>query len=474
MDRRAFLGGVAAGGIGMAMGDAALAQISNPAAQVAAQLRDRALSDTTAWDLVSSLTTEVGQRLAGTEAAARAKDWGLAKLRALGFANVHAEPFPIRAWIRGPESAAVVAPYVQSLAILGLGGSVGTPAQGIEAPITVFSAYEELLAAAPGSLNGRIAVVNQLMPRNQDGSGYGYLNPARRAGPSEASRRGAIGYLVRSLSSDPTSRLPHAGSMGAYQPGVTPIQAAALSVTDADQLARMAAIGPVRVRFSMQPRTVENAPAWNVSGEITGTQSPEEYIVIGGHLDSWDPGTGAIDDGAGVAITTAAAHLIGQLPRHPKRTIRVVMWGAEEMDFSADAYAAAHANEAGRIVLAGECDSGADRIWSVALPPNALRAPTMAGLATVLAPLQVVINPQVPQGAGSDTRGIIRAGAAAVSLRQDATRYFDWHHSADDTLDKIDRAQLNQNVAAWTSVIYMLAESGVDFRATATPVGASS
>ena len=463
--RRGLLAGAAGLGLGALAARTALAQPMNPAAQIAAQLRDRALTDSTAMDLLTSLTTEIGPRLAGTPAGARAKDWGMAKLRSLGFVNVVAEPYEVTSWVRGAEYAQVISPYPQALNILGLGRSIGTPPGGIEAPIVVFDTYDAMLALPPGSLTGRIAVVNHPMARNQDGSGYGAVNAARTRGASEASRRGAVAYLVRSLSSDPTSRLPHAGAMR-YLDGVTPIPAAALAVTDADQLARMAALGqPVRVRLSMSPTQDDHATAWNVAGEIPGSETPQEVIVIGGHLDSWDPGTGAIDDGAGVAITTAAAHLIGRLPRHPKRTIRVVMWGAEEMDYAGAAYAAAHTAETGRIVLAAESDSGADRVYSVQLPPGAYGVPSMAGLSQVLAPLLVGINPEPARRSGTDTAEIIQAGAAALAVRQDATRYFDWHHSADDTLDKIDPAQLNQNVAVWASTLYMLADSGVDLHA---------
>ncbi len=465
MDRRTFLNALAAAGLASLAGPA-FAQAANPAARIAAQLRDRALTDPTAYDLLTSLTTEVGPRLAGTEASARARDWGLANLRRLGFANVRAEPFTVTSWVRGAESCVVTAPYPQPLQVLGLGRSISTPPGGVEAPIVVFPTYEGMLSQPPGSLAGKIAVVNQIMARSSDGSGYGAVNAARTRGASEASRRGAVAYLVRSLSSDPTSRLPHAGAMR-YLDGVTQIPAAALAVTDADQLARMAAMGaPVRVRLTLASTSNPNATAWTVSGEITGSETPEQIIVIGGHLDSWDPGTGAIDDGAGIVITTGAANLIGRLPRRPKRTIRAVMWGAEEMDYSDDAYAAAHAGEAGRLVVAGESDSGADRVLSVQLPRNAFGNPAMAGLSEVLAAIQVFINPEAATRSGSDTGGIIAAGAAALSIRNDTTRYWDWHHSADDTLDKVDRDQLNHNVAVWAAVVYMLADSGIDFRAT--------
>src|SRR5436190_16828579 len=226
-------------------------------------VRDRALTDPTAYDYVASLTTEVGARLAGTEAAARARDWGVAKLKALGFVNVHAEPFTMTAWVRGPESAAVTAPYPQTLAILGLGGSVPTPPGGIEAEAVIFPTYADLLAQPQGSLAGKIAVVTQPMLRAQDGTGYGALGPVRRAGASEAARRGAVAYLLRSLSTG-EGRAPHTGSM-TYQPDAPRIPAAALSVADAQMLDRMAAQHrPIRIRLELASQSIPNAPAWTV------------------------------------------------------------------------------------------------------------------------------------------------------------------------------------------------------------------
>ncbi|MGH6955230.1 MAG: M28 family peptidase, partial [Caulobacteraceae bacterium] len=346
---RALLLALAAAGV-VAVPALAAGQSTGSLRAGAEAVRDRALHDPTAYDFVESVSVDVGQRLAGTEAAARARDWGVAKLKALGFSDVHVEPFPITAWIRGPESAEIVSPHPQSLAIIGLGGSVPTPPGGVEAEIALFHTYADLLAAPPGSLKGKIAVVTQPMARTEDGSGYGADNPPRRQGPSEAAKRGAIAYLVRSLATG-VSREPHTGALN-YEPGVPEIPAAALSVVDSnliDHLARRGA--PIRIHLSLAS-TSRPATAWTVEGEIPGTVHPEEIVQVGGHLDSWDPGTGSIDDGAGMAIAVAAAHLAGtQNP--PKRTIRVALFGAEEMDFSRFAFAKAHMAEAPRIVVIG-------------------------------------------------------------------------------------------------------------------------
>jgi len=310
----------------------------------AAAVRDRALTDPTAYDYVESLSVDVGQRLAGSEATPRATAWAEAELTKLGFANVHREPFQIIAWLRGPESAEITTPHPQKLAIIGLGGSVPTPPQGIEAEIVVVRTYAELLDAPPGAYDGKIAVLTQPMVRTQDGSGYGADNPPRRQGPSEAARRGALAYLVRSLATG-ESREPHTGALN-YASDAPKIPAAALSVIDAELIDHLAARGvPIRVRLKLDS-TTKPATVWTVEGEFRGTEHPDQIVQLGGHLDSWDPGTGSIDDGAGMAIAVAAAKLAAaQNP--PRRSIRVALFGAEEMDFARPAFAAAHVGDRG-------------------------------------------------------------------------------------------------------------------------------
>ncbi len=423
-------------------------------------VRDRALSDPTAYDYIESISVEVGQRLAGTEAAARARDWGVAKLESLGFQNVHVEPFPITAWIRGPEDAEIVAPHPQQLAIIGLGGSVPTPPEGVEGEIALFRTYADLLTAPPGSLAGKIAVVTQPMPRTQDGSGYGALNPPRRQGPSEAARRGAIAYLVRSLATG-ESREPHTGALN-YEADAPKIPAAALSVIDAELIDHLGLRGaPIRIHLKLAS-TSQPATAWTVEGEFPGKVRPDQIVQLGGHLDSWDPGTGSIDDGAGMAIAVAAAKLAAS-QNPPERTIRVALFGAEEMDFARPAFAAAHAKD--DIVVIGESDIGADRAWQVRLPAGSQGTPEMKAYATVIAPLAVMVSPEPSRGSGDDTADLVRAGVPAFAVAQDASRYFDWHHSSEDTLDKVDPKQLNQAVATWAAFAYIAANSDIDFRA---------
>lgn len=422
--------------------------------ETAAALRDKALTDNTAWNILESLTTEIGPRPIGSPAYERSRDWAVAKLKALGFTNVHVEPFAKPAWIRGAESAEIVGAHPQKLAVIGLGYSVPTPKNGIEADVAVFNSYAEFLLQAPGSLTDKIVLVNQPMTRTQDGAGYGAAVEARN-GDAEAAKRGAVAYLVRSISTS-TNRSPHTGST--WGPGPH-IPCAALGVPDADLVASLAARGPVRIRLNLQSSVNAKAMAFDISGEIKGREKPGEIVVIGGHLDAWDPGTGAIDDGAGIALTTAAAKLIADLPARPRRTIRVVMWGSEENGGSSEAYAKAHAGE--NIVIAGEADLGGDHAYKVALPKP------LPGLEEVMAPLKTIVSPEPPRHGGSDIAGLQDAGVPIFSVSNDASRYFDYHHSADDTLAVVDPVALKQNVAVWASLVYLIAESEIDFHKAA-------
>lgn len=433
--------------------------LADPATAI--RLRDQALTDPTAYDVLESLTTEIGPRPAGSPAQMRARDWALAKMKALGFTNIHAEPFAKQAWLRDAESAEILAPFPQKLAILGLGNSVPTPPEGITAELVVLKSMAELRAAPANAFVGKIVLVNQPMTRTQDGSGYGAAVEARYA-PSEASRRGAVAYLTRSISTS-TARAPHTGAT-LYAADAPKIPAGALGVPDADLLEHMAARGPVRLHLLLQSHVV-NATAWTISGDVTGSTHPDQVIVVGGHIDSWDPGTGAIDDGAGVAISAAAGHLIAQLPRHPARTIRVVFWGSEETGGSGAAYLDMHKNELDKIVMAGESDLGSDNVYKLELPPGAVANPELSPLSGILAPLKVMVATTPALDAGSDVEDIQHAGVPVLVLSQDANRYFDYHHSADDTLAIVRRGELNQNVAAWAATLDMVADSDLNFRA---------
>jgi Zn-dependent M28 family amino/carboxypeptidase len=431
--------------------------------KTAEALRDKALLDRTAWDITEDLTTTIGPRLVGSPAMERAKDWGAAKFKALGFTNIKIEQFAKPSWTRGEESAELVGPYPMKLGIVGLGRTIPTPVGGIEADVALFHTYAELIAAPEGSLKGKIVVITQPMVKAQDGSGYGVAGISRRSGPVEAAKRGAVAVLIRSISTS-DSTVPHTG-VTAFGEGVVSIPAAAIGVPEAEQLERLAKKGPLRIKLKLASTVDPNDVAWNISGEIKGSEKPDEVIVIGGHLDSWDVGTGALDDATGIAITTSAAKLIGDLPKHPKRTIRVVMWGSEESGGSSEAYIAAHKDEVPKIVLAGESDTGADRVFALKLPTGAATHPLATTAANVLAPLKIYVSRTPATHGGADIEGLEEAGVPSVELDQDASRYFDYHHTADDTLNKVRPDELAQNVAAWASFIYLVADSDIDFRA---------
>ena len=436
---------------------AASAACADP--QKAAQLRDAALRDGTAWDVLESLTTEIGPRPAGSAAAARARDWGVVKLTAQGFANVHVEPFPKKAWLRDAEAGEIAGPFPRRLALLGLGNGVPTPPEGITAQVVVFDSLAELKTAPPSCCAGKIVLVNQPMTRTQGADGYAAAVRARSAAP-EASVRGAVAYLVRSISTS-TARSPHTGAMQPWKPGERAIPAAALGVPDSDLITRMAARGPVTIHLLLQSHVIDTT-AWTVSGDIPGSDTKAGAIVIGGHLDSWDPGTGAIDDAAGIAITMAAAKLVAATPH--RRAIRVVMWGSEETGGSSAAYLAAHKGDLGGIAIAGESDVGADNVYSLQLPDGAWDAPDIAPLEAMLAPLKILARRTPPEDFGSDLEDVHTAGVPVFALNQDARRYFDYHHSQDDTLAIVDPGQLRQNVAAWAATLSVLADTGFDFR----------
>ncbi|OYY72173.1 M20/M25/M40 family metallo-hydrolase [Sphingomonas sp. 28-63-12] len=432
-----------------------------PAPAVSAEvagLRDAALKDDVAYDIVAGLTTEVGPRLAGTEAEARARDWGARKLTALGFKNVRIETAPMSVWVRGTETAEVVSPFPQKLRLTALGGSGATPPEGITAEIVYFPSFADLQRAPDGSLKGKIAFVSNAMVATQDGSSYGQFGAARFVGPGIAAQKGAIAMVIRSIGSD-HGRGPHTGQTN-FPKGVTPIPAAALSTSDADNLSRMVARGqPITLHLVLTPRQTGMHDTGNVIAEVPGTDPTAGMIVIGGHLDSWDLGTGAIDDAAGIAITTAAAKRLLDGPA-PRRTIRVVWFGDEETGGAgSDAYYAAHKNE--RHDLAAESDFGADRVWRVefSLPDSA--KPVGDRVTAALAPLGIVRG-TATGGDGADIAPMIKAGVAGIDLNQSGQRYFDYHHTPEDTLERIDPEQLRQNVAAWTAMLAVVANAPED------------
>jgi len=444
--------------------------------QIAVQLRDTALAgQNVAMDWVSELTTRFGPRPAGSDNERQAAEWAAARLKELGFSNVHIESFPLTAWVRGVESAQIVAPVAQPLVVAALGESPPTPAGGVEGDVVIYPTFADLKAAPSGSLPGKIAFVAARTVRTQDGAGYGAAVEARSDGPAEAAKRGAIAFVLRSVGTD-SNRLAHTGTTS-YVDGRVAIPAFALAAPDADQIERLAALGgKVRIRLSSSASYVRDAHSQNVVADVPGRVHPDEIVLLGAHLDSWDQGTGAIDDGTGTAIITAAAKLILDVPeRVPRRTVRVVLFGSEEVAqpvapfgaFGGHSYADNHKAELARHALAGESDFGTDRVYSVALPVGVVKGDFAATVQRVLQPIGVLPAREPARHAGTDVAPTIEAGVPAFALLQDGSQYFDIHHTANDTLDKVDREQLDQNVAAWAALVWLAADGEVDFRSKA-------
>jgi peptidase M28-like protein len=354
-------------------------------------------------------------------------------------------------WTRGAESAEILAPFRQKLAVTAFGNSASTGPQGITGEIVAFASAADLIAAPDSAVRGKIVFINHEMPRTQDGSGYGYFGSPRRQGPSIASRKGAAGIIVRAIGTD-QHRNPHAGGQS-FEEGVAPIPAGNLSNPDADQLLRILKRGrPVTMRLTLVS-SVRNGESGNVIAEVPGRDPKAPILFVGGHLDSWDLGTGAIDDAAGVAIATAAAKHIMDAGR-PLRTIRIVWFGAEEVGlYGGMFYKDLHGREPYHAIA--ESDFGADRIWKVDSKFGKEREAEARALQAALAPLGIVPG-SLDTADGSDIGPMIEDGVPAVGLSQDGTRYFDLHHTPDDTLDKIDPEQLRQNVAAWTAMLAVL------------------
>ena len=418
-------------------------------------MADGALTqDTIAWDFVEGITTEVGPRQAGTEAEKRGRDWAVRWLKEQGFANVADEPFMMDTWVPGTvASAEITSPFPQPFHIAPLGGSTSTGVKGIEAEVVMFASMADLVAAPEGSLDGKIAYISHAMTPTQDGSQYGFAGPARWVGASVAKSKGAIATVTKSVGTD-MHRNPHAGGTRVVD-GMIP--AGALSIPDALNLERMFARADGRaitMKLVLTPENLGMQQSGNVVGEIVGRDPSLPPVLLACHLDSWWNGTGAFDDGAGCGIAAAAALHVSHTGQ-PLRTIRVLMAGAEEVGLHGSvAYSKAHIDEP--IGVAFESDFGADRIWRFESNFRESNPDLHARLAASVARFGVANSTIVATG-GADINIARDQGTAIIDLQQDGTRYFDLHHTPDDTLDKIDPVQLRQNVAVWTQVAGILA-----------------
>lgn len=445
------------------------AVVSSQQIDTATQLMQTALDSKLGFEIVESLTTEIGPRLAGSEAEKRARDWGSELGDTLGFDKVTVEEFTMPFWDRGELHIALESPYKQELYGTALGGAAPSDS-AIESQVVYFRDIHELAKIEANELAGKVAFVDgDIMVKSQTGGGYGQANQRRRVGWQHAERGGASALVVRSVGSD-SHRFPHTGMMSKDGDKWASIPVIAVSNPDADHLRRLHNLGkPLKISLSSTSKWKGEVSSGNVVMDLVGSERPDEIVLIGGHLDSWDLGTGAVDDGAGVAITTAAAALIAQLPKRPKRTIRVVMFGAEEVGLlGARAYAEKHEDNLVNHVLATESDFGAQTIWQIVSNVNPGANTLIDEVAKVLSPLGIVRGGSEVPGGGPDIIPLAAKGVPTIRLNQNGMDYFDLHHTPDDTLDKINPDELAQNVAAYAAAIYLVADSDVEFRKTVT------
>jgi carboxypeptidase Q len=410
-----------------------------------------ATADSAAYGRLGRLVDTFGPRLSGSASLEAAIDWVLEAMKADGLENVRGEPVMVPRWVRGAESAELVRPRRARLAMLGLGGSVGTPARGITAPVLVVGSLEELARRA-AEAKGRIVLLD--VPFTE----YTATRHVRTDGPSAAARAGAVACLIRSVATF-SMRNPHTG-VTLYDSTAARIPAAALSVEDAMMLHRLQDRGePIVVTLRMGAHTLPDAPSRNVVAEIVGREKPDEVVVLGGHIDSWDVGQGAMDDGGGSVAAWEAVRLLKRLGLRPRRTVRVVLWTNEENGGrGAEAYAKAHAGELSRHVMAMESDNGVFNPRGYVLGGSDSAAAVIRQVAALMQPIGATGLERVDGSPAADTEPLAAAGVPAMELDVDGSRYFWYHHSDADMLDKLDPAELARCVAAMAVMAYVVAD----------------
>ena len=424
--------------------------------QASERLKAEAFRTQGAYSDLAWLCDRIGHRLAGSPQLDQAIAWTQGRLKAAGLTNVHAEPVLVPHWARGRESAELLLPTPHRINLLGLGGSVGTPAGGLTADVVVVGSFDELDQLGDAA-KGKIVLFD--VPYQ----GYGRTVVYRHDGASKAAKYGALAALLRSVG--PVSLdTPHTGAMD-YDPALPRIPTAAITLEASTLLRRMQQRGErIRMKLEMGARTLPDAPSANVVGEIRGTEKPEETIILSGHLDSWDVGQGAQDDGAGTVICMEAARLIQSLGLRPRRTIRIVLWTNEENGLRGGlAYRDAHHAEFKDIVAALETDSGSERVkaFSLDLPKATAeaKANALASLKSLGAALESFGVTFRLGGSGADVGPMVREGVPGIGMEHAATHYFDIHHSQADTFDKVDKDDLAFNAAALATFAYALAQS---------------
>lgn len=422
----------------------------DPYRETAARLIHESSRDDFAWRRLAELTDTFGHRLSGSENLERAIAWAEATMKRDGLQNVRTEPVMVPQWVRGRESAEILTPQQHPMAMLGLGGSVGTPGNGIEADVLTVASFDEVRSRAADA-RGRIVLFNAPFTTYSDTVTY------RTNGARVASQLGALAVLVRGVG--PTGlRTPHTGSVQ-YGQGIPPIPAASISTEDADRIARLSAAGTrVRVRLVMEARTEPDVESANVVGEIRGRERPEEIVLLGGHIDSWDVGTGASDDGVGCIVTWEAARLLAKLGIKPRRTIRIVLWTNEENGLrGATTYAARHAAHASNHVFALESDSGVFEPASLGFSGSAAARGVVRDIGSLLT--QLGLSDIVAGGGGADIGPIAQAGnAPMMAYLGNPARYFVIHHTPADTVERITPQEVSKAAAAIAVMAYVVAE----------------
>ena len=420
---------------------------------VANKLIDAAMADQAGMEKLSYLCDRIGNRLSGSLALEKAVAWAAAQMNHDGLVNVSTPRVKVPHWVRGNESASIVDPVNKRLAMLGLGGSVATPKRGITAEVVPVSSFEELEKKGRAGIEGKIVLFN--VPYE----GYGRTVVYRTAGPSHAARLGAVAALVRSIT--PVSlQSPHTGAVE-YLEGVAKIPAAAVTIEDALLIQRLVDAGnTVSVHLEMEGHMLPDADSANVVGEIPGRERPDEVVVIGGHIDSWDVGAGAQDDGSGIITALEAAHLIHQLGLRPRRTIRVVFWTNEENGGAGGvAYRQWIGDAVRNHVAAIEMDGGAEKPAGFGLT-TAGESQAALNRAREIGRLldRIDAGSVQPGGGGADIAPLLHDGVPGFAVRTVATHYFEYHHSRADTVDKVKLEDLRGNIAAMAVMTYVLAD----------------
>ncbi len=448
-------------GVWVALTATAAAAPPSPAARVHAE----ALAGGHAYAVAVSLSDEVGARAAGSAGAARAVKWAMAQLTGAGLSNVHAELVRVPHWIRGRESAELLNPAQHRLVVTALGGSVPTPPGGIVAEVLEVASLDELKALPDGAAAHKIVYLHVVMKRTAGFEGYGAAVPARSQGAVLAAKKGALAVLVRSIGTG-GERLAHTGAMR-YDQSVPKIPSGALAAEDGDLLHRLGSHGPCQLRLQLETKVEGEVESANVVGDYSG-KDVDQVVLVGAHLDSWDLGLGAVDDAAGVGMALDTVKAMTKAGVRPRRTVRVVLFMNEEFGLTgAIAYAATHAMELGRHVAAFEADAGAGRPTGIGVvgDPAAvkwLRAQT----ATLGAALPAV---RAVEEAGADLIPMRSAGVPGLTILQDVSHYFDWHHTIADTTDKIDPQELAAASAALAATVFLVADAPDTLPHVATP-----